>query len=278
MTAMAYDESRSITVMFGGWQFGVGDLDDTWEWDGESWDKKDPSDPQGDGNPGARSDHRLFYDPARQRVVLWGGSGNSTPLSDGWEWDGESWRSLERADPDSDGDPVGRSGHGLAAISHLPALMLFGGAGTPGSPYLVIPWLGFWGDSARPGHVARFDFTQTAQCAEPTLLEIEARWVAGGHGETEAPAHRGAALYVWDRGRWNEVASNSSDMASPGLLEWSTSDFQVLDRLLYGDRQELILAATPSQPNGSGRAEVLSDYLEAVVTYRITADELEHCE
>ena len=37
-SAMAYDSNRGRTVLFGGLGgAGVGNLGDTWEWDGENW-------------------------------------------------------------------------------------------------------------------------------------------------------------------------------------------------------------------------------------------------
>jgi hypothetical protein len=37
---LAYDSKRAVTVMYGGqteFAFGVGALDETWEWDGTNW-------------------------------------------------------------------------------------------------------------------------------------------------------------------------------------------------------------------------------------------------
>ena len=47
-------------------------LNDTWEWDGVSWELITPTDPEGDGNPSARDSHALTYDVSRGRVVLFG--------------------------------------------------------------------------------------------------------------------------------------------------------------------------------------------------------------
>lgn len=35
--AMAYDSIRQRTVLFGGTDYSVGPLSDTWEWDGANW-------------------------------------------------------------------------------------------------------------------------------------------------------------------------------------------------------------------------------------------------
>ena len=70
--------------------------------------------PEGNGNPVARSSHSLAYDIARGVVVLFAGTDNAERLSDTWEYDGLSWKEIVPADPEGDGNPVGRSYHSLA--------------------------------------------------------------------------------------------------------------------------------------------------------------------
>ncbi len=98
---MAYDEARHRVVLFG----GVGNearRGDTWEWDGTTWVKKEPS-----KSPLARGGHAMAYDSARRRVVLFGGG--RTPGDDTWEWDGDTW--IETAPVDS---PPARINHAMA--------------------------------------------------------------------------------------------------------------------------------------------------------------------
>ena len=94
--ALAYDEVRQKVVLFGGSLTQQGPtLNDTWEWDGESWTQVLPAQA-----PPARRGHSLAYDRDRARIVLFGGDdgGNSadqTQLGDAWEWDGAHW--IERS-------------------------------------------------------------------------------------------------------------------------------------------------------------------------------------
>ncbi|MGK0202567.1 MAG: hypothetical protein ACI9S9_001636 [Planctomycetota bacterium] len=81
--AMAYDQARSETVMFGG--FNGAYLNDTWVLTTTGWVQRSPA-----IAPAARANHVMTYDPARQRIVLIGGS-NGSDFSDIWEWDGASW-------------------------------------------------------------------------------------------------------------------------------------------------------------------------------------------
>ena len=114
--ALAYDSDRGKVVLFGGW-WGNRYRNDTWEWDGEKWTEVTPEDP--DESPPARGHHALAYDPARERVVLFGGSGQR---NDVWEWDGTKWIEIFPEEL-----PPGRSGHALTYDSAREKVMLFGG-------------------------------------------------------------------------------------------------------------------------------------------------------
>ncbi len=82
--------------------------------------------PQADWVPArvldARCGHALAYDVARQRVVLFGGGGNTGVLSDTWEWDGSNW--TQRAPTNS---PSSRVYHAMAYDAARQRVVLFGG-------------------------------------------------------------------------------------------------------------------------------------------------------
>lgn len=77
--AMAWDAQRGVLVVFA--------QSNTWEWNGTQWSQR------GSGGPMPRTEHRMVYDEARQRVVLYGGTGiqNNTTLTDTWDWNGIYW-------------------------------------------------------------------------------------------------------------------------------------------------------------------------------------------
>jgi cysteine-rich repeat protein len=85
--AIAYDGARQRVVMYGGWTVD-GNLNDTWEWDGNSWTQITTA-----HSPGPRLDASLAYDAVRHRIVLFGGYGaNYTGYKgDTWEYDGIDW-------------------------------------------------------------------------------------------------------------------------------------------------------------------------------------------
>ena len=78
---MAYDSERGVTVLFGG---------NTCLWDGVRWTRAETS-----PSPPARTVHALAYDPARKRVVLYGGTVDQKDISDTWEWNGAQWREAQ---------------------------------------------------------------------------------------------------------------------------------------------------------------------------------------
>ena len=87
MIAMATDLVRRKVVLFGG--RGVsGALQDTWEFDIDGaggWSQRVPP-----FSPPARFGHAMYYDTARDTVVMVGGTGDEpeSTLGDVWEWNG----------------------------------------------------------------------------------------------------------------------------------------------------------------------------------------------
>ncbi|MBE0670732.1 MAG: hypothetical protein IH588_09100 [Anaerolineales bacterium] len=93
---MAYDEKRGVVVMFGGEdKSGKYVFSDTWIWDGTDWKEI-----LVDSSPQGRRGGQLFYDPARETVILTGGFyfsyEDQTPImiDDMWEWNGKEWKYL----------------------------------------------------------------------------------------------------------------------------------------------------------------------------------------
>lgn len=105
-------------------------LDDLWRWNGTSWRRIVPTDPEGDGAPGPRLLGSLAFDEARGRLVLFGGAsganvGAMVALGDTWEWDGASWRDVTPALPAD--SPPARFGGALAFDPGRGRMVLFGG-------------------------------------------------------------------------------------------------------------------------------------------------------
>lgn len=114
--AAAFDSSRGRLVVHGG-SSRDGELDDTWEFDGESWRMI------GASGLGARAHHSMVFDAARKQVVLFGNSDSAT-ANDTWGWDGRTWKLLA-----SDGPPR-RGVHAMAYDATRAVVVMFGGVGS----------------------------------------------------------------------------------------------------------------------------------------------------
>ena len=122
---MAYDVVRQHTVLFGGVTEN-GPSAQTWQYNGTSWELQSPTDPEGDGNPSARSLHSMAFDTKRGVTVLLGGYDGSNRLEDTWEWNGTSWTHIVPLDPEGDGNPAAREG-GQMAFDRVRGVSVMGG-------------------------------------------------------------------------------------------------------------------------------------------------------
>ncbi|MDX2198679.1 MAG: hypothetical protein SF069_06870 [Phycisphaerae bacterium] len=118
--AMAYDSVRRVTVLYGGMEPRNGALfEDTWEWDGVAWIQRSAGMPNAPGGP--RAGHEMIYEPAGQRVILYGGE--FTADTNTWFWDGNTW-----FNPSFATNPGLRWGHAMSYDSLRNRTYLFGGA------------------------------------------------------------------------------------------------------------------------------------------------------
>jgi hypothetical protein len=131
---MAYDASRQVVVLFGGWNHDAAMLDDTWEWNGVAWTKKTPA-----TRPTARREAGMVFDTVRNRIVMFGGNayaGSSfVGLNDTWEYDGVDWVQKQPTNA-----PPPRYGHGMAFDTVRGKAAIFGGWSTVQLKYLTDTW------------------------------------------------------------------------------------------------------------------------------------------
>lgn len=119
--AMTFDSARGRVVLFGGRATpGTILLADTWEWDGTQWLLRQPG-----AAPPARYEHRLAYDAARGRTVLFGGRTGAagTQLGDTWEWDGTYWSPRITSVA-----PIPRYQHGMVYDAQRQRVVVAGGS------------------------------------------------------------------------------------------------------------------------------------------------------
>jgi hypothetical protein len=115
---VAYDRGRRRVVYFGGTFMAGGLSNETWEWDGTTWQSiVSPL------APDPRTGVMLVYDEVLGRVVLFGGDeSGSQRQSDTWEWDGTTWH--ERLVATS---PPARSVAGITYDRARGRTVIFGG-------------------------------------------------------------------------------------------------------------------------------------------------------
>ncbi len=117
--AMAFDASRGVTVLYGGFNPRTGvAFEDTWEWDGSTWQLRSPGLPNAPG--GARASHAMVHDPLSGQTLLYGGE--FTVDTTTWAWDGTTW--FPRSFPNNPGT---RWGHAMTFDTLRGRAYLFGG-------------------------------------------------------------------------------------------------------------------------------------------------------
>lgn len=117
-SAGAYDPIHHQLVVFGGYDatFG-GPANDTWVWDGTNWTKLSPQ-----TSPPARWAHRMVFDAALGKVVLFGGFSGGNYVNDMWTWDGSNWTMVT-----SRTLPPGRERFAMAYDAVHTQIPIFGG-------------------------------------------------------------------------------------------------------------------------------------------------------
>jgi hypothetical protein len=96
---MVFDEKRGRVVVFGGSGSGSASqppamFGDTWEFDGNTWQRRSVEGPSPRASAGAT------FDTKRGQVILFGGAGPNGFAADTWAWDGTQWKKLSEAGPE----------------------------------------------------------------------------------------------------------------------------------------------------------------------------------
>ncbi|MBM4059740.1 MAG: hypothetical protein FJ265_01390 [Planctomycetes bacterium] len=114
-SAAAYDPVRGNLVLFGGhdWSVAGTTLADTWTWNGTNWTSQTAS------GPAARQGHAMAFDPVRNTVILFGGTGAGNDM---WEWNGTAWSPIAPATV-----PPPRVWHRLVADPAQNRVLMIGG-------------------------------------------------------------------------------------------------------------------------------------------------------
>ena len=277
--AMVVWPGSEQVLLFGGGPLAAAapPFNDTWAWDGARWALLSPDGPPGAERPPARRRHALVGDPLRETVLLFGGDSASggdivEELGDVWEWTGQRWEAVAVADPEGDGSPAARAGHALAWDPGRDGAVLHGGL-APGRT-LDSTWLWDGGATTRPAQQVTFALPEQAFVGGAQVELCELSVLAGAAGSLDGAWRSGARLLVWRDGRWQLGAARDDGVDEAGqprlgALGLSVGDPEQLQRMLAGPGRRLSVAVVPVAPNGGARALVVSDYVAALLRYRL---------
>lgn len=196
--ASAYDESRKVTVMFGGQQADQG----LYEWNGELWTRRTI-----EGAPIARTGTAMVFHATRGVAVMFGGSyrnlaePQATTLADSWLWNGTSWQQT------GDGPP--RYHHQMVYDARRGTVVMFGGIdGSLQYPNDVWEWDGAWKRIEVTGAAPR----GRVYFAMAYDADRNATIVRGGSSDgTEL-----RDTWAWDGHQWQELPVAGNPSARPG--------------------------------------------------------------
>lgn len=140
--------------------------------------------------PGARTNHAMAYDSARNVTVLFGGTVNS---ADTWEWNGLEWTLVSQLGPSP------RRFHAMVYDSARGVIVLFGGRSTPEEFGDTWEWDGVeWVQVANDGPSAR---------SEHAMAYDGARGVTVLFGGSEGGLQRFGDTWEWNGAEWIQVAN-----------------------------------------------------------------------
>ncbi len=181
--AMFYDAVRARIVML----LPAGATYARWEWAGHGWTQLSSV-----ASPPARVGAMFAYDPARRRLVLFGGQSQSGVLSDTWEWNVDTWTLMERTPLSPAPSPPARI---AAAMSYDGmGIVLYGGmTGT----FVSDTWR--WDGTTWTEHVAA---SYPPARSGPTMAYDAVRRVAVLYGGTFGSARPYTDTWEWDGTGW----------------------------------------------------------------------------
>jgi len=142
-----------------------------------------------DIGPKPRGGHAITFDPARGRIVLFGGDAAGSLFNDTWEWDGEHWTQV------ADSGPSARQGSAMAYDAGRQRIVLFGGASASSKLNDTWEWNGeTWTQVADSGPQARSGHAMTFHSAKSHIVLFGGESASGLKSDT----------WEWDGEEWTQ--------------------------------------------------------------------------
>jgi len=182
-----YDPVRDEVLLFGGsLNRGGPYLNDTWTWDGKSWQRHDVT------SPPARGFAAATFHPIKGTIILHGGRGDDRKTySDTWAWDGSAWHELEAT------GPFQSDHHQMVYVAHDTVILAFGGwnwhaQDVSGDTWI---WNGEWIKASIPGPRKRGAFAMAYDGQEKRIVVFGGLWLDGQYAD----------LWQWHGRSWKQI-------------------------------------------------------------------------
>jgi formylglycine-generating enzyme required for sulfatase activity len=177
---MAYDPTRGVMVVFGGYKLGSVPSNETWEFDGANWTQATTS-----AAPPAGHAQTLTFDPTIDKCVLCTGGTYQNWHNQTWIYDGFNWTQVEPLPtmgplPNA---PSARYGAQMVYHAGMGKLLLYGGYN---GAHLGDTWVG------------QINLPQATPTPSPTLIPTLTPTLTSTHTPTSAPNQADIAFFVLD--------------------------------------------------------------------------------
>jgi len=256
---MAYDPALGKIVLFGGFGFDAAGTryGDTWTYDGNTWTRQSPP-----TSPPALVGASMVFDPAINKMVLFGGSAGLVLSAQTWTYDGVTWTHESPAT-----SPPGRSDAGMAFDPGSADVVLFGGANDSVANCVPLEFVDTWTYNGTTWHQQTSATSPSARegvvmADDPTTGGV----VLFGGAVTVFGARcqlfeRFNDTWTYSRGTWSRLTPSVSPSARySGSMAY---DPQTSRLLLFGGSPEIDDTPRPEtwtyQAVGSGYRFVASD-------------------
>jgi hypothetical protein len=255
--AMVFHEQRQKIMMFGGYKAPNGNPvpnAEFWEYGAGGWTPLLVAGPK----PLARFFHQMSYDSVRNRVVLFGGSNNSTDLFDTWEFDGTNWIENRR----SRLFPRCSFDYSLTYDKTKERSVLHGGRWTREGT-----WFYGFESGTKPALKATFNVA-SASAENISIQSVSVRALAGASSTSP-----GAGLFLQSENKdaFRAVASHLAPRQSPQWLEYRTTSPADIASLFVGGEKSVVLGVVPMFPSDDTAAlqpELVTDVVEMRIRYQ----------
>ena len=230
LQAAAFDESRNVLVMFGGWSGATSDynngaaIQDLWEWDPATglWTNRTPA---GSNKPSARAGASMVYDPTHRNFVIFGGrSTTGFDYEDTWEWDPGKGAFTDR----STTGPSARSQHSMVFEKSTGKVLLFGGGFADAGSSLWPEDFSYTDPTARPRPGRSVDGTGISLAVADTWEWDPSQGTWTQVKITNGPSARYDSGLIWDSQRSRAVLfggmrkdeANADGVPQQDIWEW----------------------------------------------------------